>query len=151
MSESLKFSDRRISKARKSASRVWAATATILRYSCCRKLGLDPVKDVNLIQTGSETEVLAALTNGAIDAGTMPPPLDARALTQNFRYVYVAYGPEVAIPYPAANIVTRRAVVEKRSAAFSQFLRTMAEASKVLHTDRESSYKSLGKTLPRHR
>jgi NitT/TauT family transport system substrate-binding protein len=110
-----------------------------------RKLGLDPVKDVTLIQTGSETEVLAALTNGAIDAGTMPPPLDARALAQNFRYVYVAYGPEVAIPYPAANIVTRRAVVEKRSAAFSLFLRTMAEASKVLHTDRESSYKVLEK------
>ncbi len=110
-----------------------------------RRLGLDPVRDVTLIQTGSETEVLAALTNGAIDAGTMPPPLDARALTQGFRYVYVAYGPDVAIPYPAANIVTRRATLEKRSAALNQFLRTMAEASKVLHTDRESSYKVLEK------
>jgi ABC-type nitrate/sulfonate/bicarbonate transport system substrate-binding protein len=98
-----------------------------------------------LIQTGSENEVLAALSNGAIDAGTMPPPLDARALTQNFRYVYVAYGPETAIPYPAANIVTRRPILEKRPAALGQFLRTMAEASKVLHTDRESSYKVLEK------
>lgn len=110
-----------------------------------RRLGLDPVRDVNITQTGSETEVLAALTNGAIDAGTMPPPLDARALAQGFRYVYVAYGPEVGIPYPAANIVTRRPILEKRSVALGQFVRAMAEASKILHTDKESSYKVLEK------
>jgi ABC-type nitrate/sulfonate/bicarbonate transport system substrate-binding protein len=106
-----------------------------------RRFGIDPVKDVNITQTGSETEVLAALANGAIDAGTMPPPLDARALAQGFRYVYVAYGPDVGIPYPAANIVTRRPTLEKRSAILGQFLRALAEASKVLHTDKESSYK----------
>lgn len=110
-----------------------------------RRLGLDPVRDANIIQIGSETEVLTALSKGAIDAGTMPPPLDARALAQGFRYVYVAYGPDVAIPYPAANIVTRRSILEKRSAVLGQFMRAIAEASKVLHTDNESSYKVLEK------
>lgn len=108
-----------------------------------RRLGLDPSRDIAFIQIGNETEILAALVKGAIDAGSIPPPLDARAVAQGFRYV--AYGPDVGILYPAANIVTRRSVIGKRSEVLGQFMRVMAEASKILHTDKEFAYKVLEK------
>jgi len=106
-----------------------------------RKLGLEPGRDVTILQIGSENEVFAGLANGAIDAGVVPPPLDARALAQGFRYVYAAFGPEQGIPYPAANIVTLRSILEKRPTIFPPFMRALAEASRILHTDREFSYK----------
>ena len=106
-----------------------------------RKVGYEPGRDVTILQIGSENEVFAALANGAIDAGVVPPPLDARAVAQGFRYVYAAFGPEQGIPYPAANIVTRRSLVQKRPAIFTPFMRALGEASKILHTDREFSYK----------
>jgi len=108
-----------------------------------RRLGLDPLRDVTFIQIGNETEILTALIKGLIDAGSIPPPLDARALAHGFQYI--AYGPDIGILYPAANIVTRRSVIAKRPEVLGQFMRAMAEASKILHTDREFSYKVLEK------
>ena len=108
-----------------------------------RRLGLDPARDVTFIQIGAETEILTALIKGLIDAGSIPPPLDARALALGFQYI--AYGPDVGILYPAANIVTRRSVIAKRPEVLGRFMQAMAEASKILHTDREFTYKVLAK------
>jgi len=110
-----------------------------------RRFGLDPVRDATLIQTGGEPEVLAALVRGSIDVGSLTPVADATAVSQGFHYV--VYGPDMRIPYPSANIVTRRSLIGKRPEAIAQFMRVMAEAAKILHTDREFVYKVLGKHL----
>jgi ABC-type nitrate/sulfonate/bicarbonate transport system substrate-binding protein len=59
----------------------------------------------------------------------------------------VVYGPDLKIPYTAASFVTRRSVMAKRPQVVAQFMRAMAEAAKILHTDREFVYKVLGKQL----
>lgn len=108
-----------------------------------RRLGLDPVRDVTFIQTGGATENLAALLNGSIDAAAMTAPADAQAIARGYRYLIHAR--DFRLPYAAASFATRRSLVAKRSQALGRFMRAMAEAAKILHTDREFIYKVLGK------
>jgi len=110
-----------------------------------RRSGLDPSRDIIFIQTGGEFETLAALATGSIDAGTMTAPGDAKAIAQGFHYV--VYGPDLRIPYAATVFATRRPVIEKRLRVVGQFMRAMAEAAKILHTEREFTYKVLARHL----
>jgi ABC-type nitrate/sulfonate/bicarbonate transport system substrate-binding protein len=108
-------------------------------------MNLDAARDVAIIQTGGEPEIVAALVNGAIDAGSITTPADNRAIAQGFHYLL--YGPDLQIPYSAANIVTRRSIIAKRPLIGTQFMQVMAEAAKILHTNKEFSYKVLTKYL----
>jgi len=88
---------------------------------------------------------VAALLSGAIDAGTMSAPWDARAISQG--YGYVVYGPDLAIPQVAVSFITRRSFIAQNSPLLGRFMRAMAEASKIVHTDRDFWFKVLGKYL----
>jgi ABC-type nitrate/sulfonate/bicarbonate transport system substrate-binding protein len=73
------------------------------------------------------------------------PPADTQAIARGLHYVI--YGPELKLPYAATVFFTRRSLIAKRSAVLGQFLRAMAEAGKIIHTDKEFVYKVLGKYL----
>lgn len=111
-----------------------------------RRVGLEPGRDFTFIQTGGDPEALAALISGNIDAATLTPPSDAQALGQK-GYHYVVYGPDLRIPYAATIFVAKRSLMDRRPQAMREFAHAMAEASKILHTDREFVYKILGKKL----
>ena len=72
-------------------------------------------------------------------------PTDAQAL--KLGYHYVVYGPDLRIAYAATTFTTRRSIIAKRGAVIGRFMRAMAEAAKIMHTDREYSYKILEKYL----
>ncbi len=110
-----------------------------------RRYGMEPGRDFTFIQTGGDPETLAALVGGGIDGATITAPTDAKAISLGYRYV--VYGPDLKIPYAATAFVTRRSVMAKRPQVVGQFMRAMAEAAKILHTDREFTYKVLGKQL----
>ncbi len=59
----------------------------------------------------------------------------------------VVYGPDLHIPSVAAAFVTRRSLFPGGSAALAQFMRAMAEAMKILHSDNELTYRVLGRHL----
>jgi NitT/TauT family transport system substrate-binding protein len=110
-----------------------------------RKYGMGPT-DLNFIQTGGQVENLAALLNGAVDAATMTGPSGgAKAVSQGFRYV--VYGPDLHIPFAAATLVTRRSSLRTRGPVIDKFVRVMAEAVKIMFTDKELTYKVLAKQL----
>jgi NitT/TauT family transport system substrate-binding protein len=110
-----------------------------------RKHGMEPT-DVNFIQTGGQVENLAALLSGAVDAATMTGPAGgSRAVAQGFRYVI--YGPDLQIPFAAATLVTRRSAMSGRGPVIERFVRVMAEAVKLMFTDKEMTYKVLAKQL----
>jgi NitT/TauT family transport system substrate-binding protein len=110
-----------------------------------RQRGLDP-KEVNLIQTGGQVENLAALLSGAVDAATMTGPAGGtKAVAQGFHYL--VYGPDLRIPFVAASLVTRRSVIRTRPNVLEKFVRAMAEAMKIIFTDKELTYKVLAKEL----
>jgi len=110
-----------------------------------RRAGMNPDKDITFIQTGGEAETLGALVSGRIDAATLLPPSDARAISQGFRYV--VFGPDIGIPYAASTITTRRSIIAKRPFVVGRFMRAMAEASKSMHKDKELVYRVMEKQL----
>lgn len=109
-----------------------------------RRFGLEP-RDVSFIQTGGAPETLAALVAQGIDAAVLTSPTDAQAL--GLGYHYVIYGPDLRIPYAATTFNARRPVIAKRPQVLGRFMRAMAESAKILHTDKEFTYKVLGKYL----
>jgi ABC-type nitrate/sulfonate/bicarbonate transport system substrate-binding protein len=110
-----------------------------------RRFGMEPNRDYAFIQSGGDPEALAALMSGHVDAASLTPPTDAKALANGFQYVL--YGPELKIPYVATAFVTKRSVIAKRPLVIGNFMRAMAETAKIMHTDREFVYKVLGKYL----
>jgi NitT/TauT family transport system substrate-binding protein len=110
-----------------------------------RRYNMEAGRDFSFIQTGGDPETLAALLSGGIDTAVLTPPADVQAIAQGFHYM--VYGPDLKIPYAAASFVTKRSVIAKRPQVIGQFMRAMAEASKIMHTDKEFVYKVLGKNL----
>ena len=110
-----------------------------------QRVGMNPEKDIMFIQTGGDNETLGALASGRVDAATMLPPTDGRAIALGFRYV--VFGPDIAIPYAASTITTRRSVIAKRGPVIGRFMRAMAEASKSMHRNKEIVYRVLEKKL----
>ncbi len=109
-----------------------------------RRAGIDPA-DVNFIQSGGSPETLVALLSGGLDAASLNPPADTQAVARGMHYVI--YGPELRLPYAATVFITRKSIIAKRQAVLGEFLRAMAEAGKIIHTDKEFTYKVLGKYL----
>jgi NitT/TauT family transport system substrate-binding protein len=109
-----------------------------------RHYGIDS-REVSYIQAGGAPETLAALVAQGIDAAVLTVPTDAQAL--KLGYHYVVYGPDLKIAYAATTITTRRSIIAKRGPVIGRFMRAMAEAAKIMHTDREYMYKVMGKYL----
>jgi NitT/TauT family transport system substrate-binding protein len=110
-----------------------------------RRFGMDASRDIQTIQTGGGPETLAALLAGNVDAAGLVAPGDAAAVSRGFRYVINGF--ELRIPYGATQIVTLRSNIAKRGPVIGRFMRVMAEAANILHTDKNFVYKVLGKYL----
>jgi NitT/TauT family transport system substrate-binding protein len=109
-----------------------------------RHFGIDS-REVSYIQAGGAPETLAALVAQGIDAAVLTVPTDAQAL--KLGYHYLIYGPDLRIAYAATTLTTRRSIIAKRGPVIGRFMRAMAEAAKIMHTDKEYTYKVLGKYL----
>jgi ABC-type nitrate/sulfonate/bicarbonate transport system substrate-binding protein len=110
-----------------------------------RRFNMEP-SDVSILQTGGQVENLSALLSGNVDAATMTGPSGgAKAIAQGFRYA--VYGPDLQIPFAAATLVTRRALIRTRGPVVEKFVRAMVEAVNLMFTDKELTYKVLGKQL----
>ena len=110
-----------------------------------RRHNMEPNRDYTFLQSGGDPESFTALLAGGVEVACLTPPTDAQALARG--YHYVIYGPDLKIPYTATAFVTKRSTIAKKNQAMAQYMRAMAEASKLMHTDREFVYKVLGKQL----
>ncbi|HTM08873.1 MAG TPA: ABC transporter substrate-binding protein [Verrucomicrobiae bacterium] len=110
-----------------------------------RRVGLDASRDVQMIQTGGSPETVAALVAGKVESAAIVAPGDAAAIAQGFRIV--VNGAELRIPYGATVLVTLRTLIAKRGPVIGRFMRVMAEAAKILHTDKSFVYTVLGKYM----
>jgi NitT/TauT family transport system substrate-binding protein len=115
-----------------------------LAVQALRHYGIDS-REVSYIQTGGAPETLAALVAQAIDVAVLTVPTDAQAL--KLGYHYVIYGPDLRIAYLATGYATRRSIMGKRGPVIGRFVRAMAEAAKIMHTDKEFTFNVLQKYL----
>ncbi len=109
-----------------------------------RQFGIDS-REVSYIQAGGAPETLAMLIAQGIDAAVLTVPTDAQAL--KLGYHYVIYGPDLKIAYAATTFNSRRSIIAKRGPVIGRFMRAMAEAARIMHTDKEFVFKVLEKYL----
>jgi NitT/TauT family transport system substrate-binding protein len=136
----------------KSAAELRGKTAAVTRLgstthfylrSALRYAGLDPQKDVRVLQLGLEF-------SGALEAGQ----IDAAALPLNLALPYLQKGWPVLLDlsktdfvYPASCVVSSRAFIKERPRIVDSFLRGYVEAIHLMKKDRSFTEKVFTKRL----
>lgn len=107
-----------------------------------QKLGLNPVKDVTLIQIGTIPERLSALDSGKVQGAMLSAPDNFRAQK---RGLYKLMG--VRLPYQGIGVGTTRAFIRESPDVVRRYIRSQIEAVHRLKTDREAGMRVLAKYL----
>jgi NitT/TauT family transport system substrate-binding protein len=110
-----------------------------------QKLGLNPDKDVTILQVGGQTERFAALRAGSVDGTVVIPPLSSAA--QRLGYNSLINMTKLGIPYPQEGVVVSRQTIASRREMVSRFLRAYIEGVKELKTDKEFAIAVMAKHL----
>jgi len=107
-----------------------------------QKLGLNPVKDITLIQIGTIPERLSALDSGKVQGAMLSAPDNFRAQK---RGLYKLMG--VRLPYQGIGVGTTRAFIRENPDVVRRYIRSQVEAVHRLKTDREAGMRVLAKYL----
>ena len=125
-------------------SRFGSGTDTAIRL-VLKKFGLDPVKDVTIVQLGTQPSRVQALAAGAIDATIISPPLDITAKKQGYQIlVNIA---ELKIPYPQQVIETTDRFIRENPHTVKNFLKGFIEGVRYAASSKEETKKAIIKYL----
>jgi NitT/TauT family transport system substrate-binding protein len=105
-----------------------------------KRIGIDP-KDTTILQIGNETERLAALRSGSIDASVFNAPFGAAA--QKFNFNVLADAAALGIPYFNTGMCGSAKLLLKNEGRILNFLRAYLEAIKIFKTEPEYTLKAL--------
>jgi ABC-type nitrate/sulfonate/bicarbonate transport system substrate-binding protein len=123
-------------------TRFGSSTDFTMRY-VLRKQGLQPGKDVTLIQTGDLFAAAAMLRTGAIVAAPFSSPTNLRAEEAGARILMNMGKAGVYFPHDA--FMARRSFINANTDLVRRFLRAYAEAVYRLFTDKELSRRAIAK------
>ena len=125
-------------------SRFGSGTDTAIRL-VLKRFGLDPVKDVTIVQLGTQPSRVQALSAGAIDATIISPPLDITAKKQGYQIlVNIA---ELKIPYPQQVIETTDRFIRENPHTVKNFLKGFIEGVRYAASSKEETKKAIIKYL----
>jgi NitT/TauT family transport system substrate-binding protein len=125
-------------------SRFGSGTDTAIRL-VLKKFGLDPLKDVTIVQLGTQPSRVQALAAGAIDATIISPPLDITAKKQGYQIlVNIA---ELKIPYPQQIIETTDRSIRANPQTVKNFLKGFIEGVRYATTNKDETKKVIIKYL----
>jgi ABC-type nitrate/sulfonate/bicarbonate transport system substrate-binding protein len=125
-------------------SRFGSGTDTAIRM-VCKKFGLDPAKDVVILQGGTQPSRLQALAAGALDATLVSPPLDLTAKKQG--YPILVNIAELGIYYPQLVIETTDRFNRENPQAVKSFLKGFIEVLHYVATHKDETKKIITKYL----
>ena len=112
------------------------------------KLGLNPEKDVTLLQTGGEATRLAALINGSIDATVLNPPIHKRAVDAGMRILAnMANMAEMGIPFQNSALVTSQRFIAKNPEITRRLVKSFVEGIHLIKTNPEPTKRAIGKYM----
>jgi ABC-type nitrate/sulfonate/bicarbonate transport system substrate-binding protein len=106
-----------------------------------KRLGIDPVKDVAILQIGDEPARSAALKAGNIDGTVMNAPFGLEAERQKLNVL--ADAQKMGIPFFNTGLLGSKKYLEQQEGKVLNFLRAYLEAIKILKTDKEYTLKAL--------
>lgn len=125
-------------------SRFGATTHFATRYAV-RRLGLDPERDVTILQVGEQSARLAAMRAGGLDGTVLSPPVTAVARRLGFRQL--ADLASLGLRYPHEGLAVSRALLESRPETVQRFLRAVVRGTHRFKTRREEGIRVLAKYL----
>jgi NitT/TauT family transport system substrate-binding protein len=120
--------------------------ATPAQYSAIlalRKFGLEPDRDVKLLQTGGIPNSLAAMQKGVVQAAvlTAPTTIQARALG----YREVADIASLGIPFIHSGVTLRKVTLKDQPKQVDAFLKGFHEATRLMKANEALANKITGK------
>jgi NitT/TauT family transport system substrate-binding protein len=115
----------------------------IRRY--LRKLGLDPVKDVTIVQIGGIPELVTAMKAGAISGGSISPPALTVAKKAGFREL--SDFETLDYKYPAVTIATTKSFIQRQRATALNFIRGDIEGIHAIRTQKSLAINVLKKYM----
>ena len=101
------------------------------------RLGLDPAKDVTLVQIGNQRERLSALLSGSVNGSVIDPPNTLLARQQGFREL--ADASKLGLVYPHNNITTTDRFIREESQTVFGLLRGFVEGIAFYKTHKSES------------
>jgi NitT/TauT family transport system substrate-binding protein len=123
-------------------TRYGASTDFTLRY-LLKKWGLEPDRDVKVIQMGGQPEILAGMQAGVIHGGILSSPGDFKAKKAGF--TMLANFAKTGLDYPTTSLVSTRSTIKADRETVRRFLMAYSEAVDRLFRDKELAMKVIGK------
>jgi len=123
-------------------TRYGASTDVSLR-AYLKKYGLEPDRDVKILQMGGQPEIVAGMQAGVVQGGILTSPADFRAKKAGF--VMLANFAKEGIDYPTTSLVSTRSTIKKDRETVKRFLMAYSEAVDRLFRDKELGIRILGK------
>jgi NitT/TauT family transport system substrate-binding protein len=123
-------------------SRFGSSTDISARYAL-RKHGLDPAKDVTIVQMGAMSSIMGGLQGGAIEAGLVSPPTLFAVEKMGFKEILSIT--DMDLPFPNPSLVVQGGIIRNRPDTIDRFMRAYVRGIARARSDREFTYKSLAK------
>lgn len=102
-----------------------------------RQSGLDPNRDITMVQIGSTPDIVLALAADSIDAGTLSLPSNIKAEELGFRQI--ADFTDVKDSYPSGGISGRRQFVTDNRPRMDSFVKALVEGFHYTRTNRDKA------------
>ena len=110
-----------------------------------KKWGLQPGKDVALIQIGDAPSLMSALVGNSIQAATLQPPSTIRAAQGGYRELMDLS--KSGLEYQNTVVLSTRSIIRKSPDTFRKLIRAYSTSLAVFHTQKETSLKIMDKYL----
>jgi NitT/TauT family transport system substrate-binding protein len=123
-------------------TRYGASTDFTLRY-LLKKWGLEPDRDVKVIQMGGQPEILAGMQAGVIHGGILSSPGNFKA--QKAGFVMIANFAKMGLDYPTTSLVSTRSTLKADRDTVKRFMMAYSEGVDRLFRDKELAMKVIGK------
>jgi ABC-type nitrate/sulfonate/bicarbonate transport system substrate-binding protein len=105
------------------------------------KLGIDPDKDVQMLQTGNESVRLSALRQGAVDATVLTPPANLTARNLGFRVLTSMH--EAGVEFSFDHLLATREFARNNRDTVQRFLKGFLHGIAYMKKNRKESVESL--------
>lgn len=127
------------------SGRPGAVSDILLHYILKRKIGLEPGRDVKIVNVGDTPAILPALEKGVVDGAMLTTPSRLVAKRAGFREL-VDFD-ELGVQYPYVGISTLKVNVKKNPDVTLRLVRALTDAIQVFKTSRERSMSAMKKYL----
>lgn len=115
----------------------------IRRY--LRKLGLDPAKDVTIVQIGGIPELVTAMKAGAISGGSISPP--ALTVAKKTGFKELSDFESLDYKYPAVAIASTKSFIARNRATALNFIRGEIEGLHAIRSQKSAAINVLKKYM----